>query len=449
MTRFLTLAALSSLALSSLAVTVNPVTSRSVISEEPPRSTGLDKILVIWSDTPDFRLEISDVSSGVKISRYSNLGGGYAEEVPFYWEGDMAVIEHARSDMGYIITQDDRNYCFWIVNYATRQFDVQSVDAVTPQDCNDTRISISGSGAAIKYYSIDGRPVTLSREINVDYLNLEWSEEEKNYVQVSRRKVFDFLEPEIMLNPPLYCNSAVTVSGDRFLTHWGATREAVSAVLPANGLSVETEAVQTNIPEFSDENPSNIVNNNSEGLGGSAPADITFTAYTTDAVIHNEWQISTDMEFNLVDYRFNQQVLDYTFDHDGTYYVRYVGSNSDGSCETAGEVYTVNIGASELRIPNAFSPNDDGINDVWKVAYRSLVSFKCEIFDRYGNRIISFTDPTSGWDGKRGGKKVSPGVYYYVIEAKGADGKKYKKAGDINIIGSKRNSNSSATNPVQ
>lgn len=39
-----------------------------------------------------------------------------------------------------------------------------------------------------------------------------------------------------------------------------------------------------------------------------------------------------------------------------------------------------------------------------------------------------------GWDGKYKGKLVKPGVYYYVIRAKGADGKIYKLSGDINII---------------
>ena len=78
------------------------------------------------------------------------------------------------------------------------------------------------------------------------------------------------------------------------------------------------------------------------------------------------------------------------------------------------------------------------------MAYRSLIEFRCSIFDRYGAEIISFDDPSQGWDGKRGGKVVKPGVYFYVIEAVGSDGKKYKKSGDINIIGSKRYGESSA-----
>lgn len=83
------------------------------------------------------------------------------------------------------------------------------------------------------------------------------------------------------------------------------------------------------------------------------------------------------------------------------------------------------------------------MNDTWKVGYRSLVEFKCWIFDRNGHQLFYFDRPELGWDGKHHGKTVSPGVYYYVIEAKGADGKKYKKGGDINILRYRKIGNSS------
>ena len=139
-----------------------------------------------------------------------------------------------------------------------------------------------------------------------------------------------------------------------------------------------------------------------------------------------------------IKYIFYDNDLSYTFNDEGTYYVNFFGSNEDGSCEVEGDQYSIGIGASDLRIPNAFSPNGDGVNDEWKVGYISLVEFKCWIFDKNGHQLHYFDNPASGWDGKYNGKIVSPGVYYYVIEAKGADGKKYKKGGDINIIGYKK-----------
>ena len=89
-----------------------------------------------------------------------------------------------------------------------------------------------------------------------------------------------------------------------------------------------------------------------------------------------------------------------------------------------------------LRCPNAFSPGaTPGINDEWKVVYKSIVSFECYIFNRWGEKMCEFHDPSQGWDGKYGGKVVPAGVYYYVIKAVGSDGRKYNLSGDINILG--------------
>jgi len=86
-------------------------------------------------------------------------------------------------------------------------------------------------------------------------------------------------------------------------------------------------------------------------------------------------------------------------------------------------------------LPNVFSPgNHDGVNDVWKVTYKSLAVFHCWIFNRWGNLVYEYTDPDGGWDGTYHGKLVDTGVYYFVITAEGTDGVKYKKRGDITIL---------------
>lgn len=417
-----------------------------VLSFIPEKSTGLNRVLVAYNAAELSAMNISGISGNVDVQRYSNMGGGYAEPVNVSYDGNTAIVTNPGGDMGYIITDSNSTEYIWIVNYANHVFQLTSVNGAGSQDCGNTVVDVTGSAPAINYYTIDGRPVELSREIKVDYLNLEWDETSESYIQNVQTKTLDHLPSTISLMPPLYCNSIVTVSGDRFLTQWGRGISVESPLIYANGIDAQTVAIQTNMPD-DDEQSSNIIKSDTQGMGGSAPVDVEFKAYTTDAVIHNEWQIASDQMFEYIDYRFNEQNLDYTFNDEGTYYVRYVGSNADGSCEVFGETYTIGVGASELRIPNAFTPNDDGVNDIWKVAYRSLVSFKCSIFDRYGNQLYSFDDPSGGWDGKYKGKTVKPGVYFYVIEAVGADGKKYKKGGDINIIQSKKYSNS-GTSPM-
>jgi gliding motility-associated-like protein len=126
--------------------------------------------------------------------------------------------------------------------------------------------------------------------------------------------------------------------------------------------------------------------------------------------------------------------------------VRFTAANGAGECEFQSDVYQVFIGESSLQCPNAFSPGtSEGVNDEWKVSYKSITEFDCHIFDRHGRQMAHLTHPSQSWDGKRGGKAVPTGVYFYVIKAVGTDGKKYNLSGDINVVGFSRTPSSSST----
>lgn len=197
-----------------------------------------------------------------------------------------------------------------------------------------------------------------------------------------------------------------------------------------------TSAIQA---ERSNDNESGA---NDGNLGGSAPCEITFTAVPTDVVVFREWQFSTMEDFGDILDRYNQDEFTHTFNEYGTTYVKYVAADASGECTYESDVYTISVGESKLECPNAFSPlNEDGVNDEWKVSYSSLISFECHIFNRWGTKLFSSTNPAEGWDGRYNGKLVKPGVYFYVIKATGADGHKYNLSGDINIVGSRLNPN--------
>ena len=145
--------------------------------------------------------------------------------------------------------------------------------------------------------------------------------------------------------------------------------------------------------------------------------------------------MATDPEFENIILQYNQDEVDYVFDEWGTYYMRYRVANADGSCEAFGTTYTINISESALDCPNFFSPGTtEGVNDIWMVSYKSIIEFHCWIFNRWGTLIYEFTDPGGGWDGRYRGRLVDPGVYYYVITAKGSDGVPHNKRGDITIL---------------
>ena len=413
-----------------------------VLERTPEASTGINTIYIVYNTEGCSLVYRGSDCMNATVQNYSNYGiSGATDVLDIDRTVSSLTIPDIKGDTGYIITEEGSlPYVCWIVDYSKHRFDISGIDLSPDNDCSYTILDavVSQSSNPIEYFTPNGgQKRELSREIQVDYTTQEYDSEAKDFVKIDAQKVYSNISNRITITPPVYYPTYYTITGDQFLEEWGEGIKIESNVFEPIAVDSRTEAVQE---ESSSDEASNIIHGSDNGLGGSAPSEITFYAYTTEGVIDNEWQMSREQDFENPEYRFKVRELSYTFDQEGTYYLRYVGSNFDGSCVTEGDVYTVTIGGSELVCPNAFSPNDDGVNDVWKVSYRSLIEFHCEIFNRNGQKIFGFDDPSQGWDGTWHGKKVKPGVYYYVIVATGADGQKYKKSGDINII--------NFTNPV-
>jgi gliding motility-associated-like protein len=120
------------------------------------------------------------------------------------------------------------------------------------------------------------------------------------------------------------------------------------------------------------------------------------------------------------------------------YFGYYFVESTDGNgCVSKDSVY-IEPGpcCEEVFVPNAFSPNGDGKNDVFKVATSAgieLIQF--DIYDRWGNRVWSTNDFRSGWDGIYRGADQSMNVFYYIFRYKClTDGEKYIKKGDILLL---------------
>lgn len=98
-----------------------------------------------------------------------------------------------------------------------------------------------------------------------------------------------------------------------------------------------------------------------------------------------------------------------------TYYT-LTATNNDACSNT--DIVFVRVLKTPL-IPNAFSPNGDGINDVWQVTYlNSYPGCVVEIFNRNGQRVFQSTGYSKPWDGTFNGKPLPVGTYYYIIDTK-------------------------------
>ncbi len=413
-------------------------TSDKVVTITPSSTTGLTAVYVI-PDASGVKITYNSTTSGAnhRWQRFDNRGGGYAEPIANSYNGNESSIEASADDCGYIVTpyEGAPQVCFWVVNYANHECVLTSIESSLEQDCGQQRLVLDGHAPRITYYSINGRGETLSRELQLRYSTLSLDEETRQWVRVEESDVLDYVTGDIICAGPL-CDTEFQLSGDRFQRQWGREQSVATGNVAPHSVDAATWAEQT--ARDSDNEIKNGDDGAGNSLGGSAPVEINFTAAVTDAAVYREWQFSTDAQFDFIDMRVNDLEVERTFEDYGTVYARFVCGNNDGTCEYVSQTYAINIGESRLECPNAFSPGaSEGVNDEWKVSYKSITRFECHIFNRWGVEVAKLTAPSQGWDGRYNGKLVPSGVYYYVITARGADGKDYKLSGDINIIGYK------------
>ncbi len=409
------------------------------VIDTPAVSSGLDAVYVFAELNGVSASYRSASSNYVRWYRFSNLGGGYAEEITgIRHEGNITVLPMIEPDMGYIIEDGNTRHYYWIVDYSAHSLDLESISVdKEDSDCSTVALSFKGNAAPIYYYTINGQRQELSRGLELRYSTLEYVADNDTYTFVDRDTEVEHITGSVRVAAPL-CNTDFTLSGDRFLKSWGIARSVTSGYYEAAAVEAHTTADQM-VRDNDNEQSSGDVSS----LGGSAPAEINFHAVATDAAIFREWQIASDPEFNFIEYRDNNFDMDYVFRNEGMFYVRFMASNAAGTCDWYSPSYEVSIGESDIKCPNAFSPGaSEGVNDEWKVSYKSIIDFECHIFNRWGVQVCHFSDPSQGWDGKYNGKLVPAGVYYYIIKAHGADGKEYNLKGDINIINYRLNNGS-------
>jgi gliding motility-associated-like protein len=95
-------------------------------------------------------------------------------------------------------------------------------------------------------------------------------------------------------------------------------------------------------------------------------------------------------------------------------------------------------GEVPVHVPNVFTPNGDGINEVWQIITNAdcWISWDVKIFNRWGNMIYSMTSPDQVWDGTVEGKDrlVSDGVYVCRIIARGTNARVFETTTDITVF---------------
>ncbi len=106
---------------------------------------------------------------------------------------------------------------------------------------------------------------------------------------------------------------------------------------------------------------------------------------------------------------------------------------SDSGCAATGTV-TIDVSCGEVFIPNVFSPNQTGYNNILYVRGQCIAQMDFCVFDRWGNKVFESQNPNQGWDGTFKGQPMSMATYMWFVKATLIDGTSIEKKGNVTLV---------------
>ena len=173
---------------------------------------------------------------------------------------------------------------------------------------------------------------------------------------------------------------------------------------------------------FVSETPNFTVDFSLSPSSGIAPLNVSFTNNSTNCVTYY-W------DFGNGDTSTVQHPSSLTYTTDSTYTVTLIACNAGGCCDTV--THTIIVETNSIcSFANVFTPNGDGMNDVFEVDCERIVEFNIVIFNRWGNKMFESNDINNSWDGEN----APDGTYFYIIKAIGLDDIVWDKQGSVSLI---------------
>ena len=345
------------------------------------------------------------------------------------WYRTDGTVEATNSEQispdegGYYIEQAGTKYSpFYVFKCPPKDISF----AITPS-CSGTSLSLTGSTKGFTYTRPDGSSGTYARTCTIEYNALVWKGEEWGDSLTTESKK---LARTINIDP-LYGPTDISICYDSEIREsleldsaCATNTLSENAVIAINFNLLSLATARENDPRGNNElnRPTKqdiITASTTEDYSGAL--EVAFYSNPTPSVhpIFYRWNIYKASE--LIAAR-NDRDIRYVFSEPGIYKV--VCNVNSAACTLDSAEMRVNISESYLRVPNVFTPDGNGMNDEFRVAYRSLREFHCWVYNRWGKLVFQWTDPDKGWDGTINGRPAAEGAYFYVIRALGTDAAK-------------------------
>jgi gliding motility-associated-like protein len=189
-------------------------------------------------------------------------------------------------------------------------------------------------------------------------------------------------------------------------------------------------------------------NNGCEGITSHSieifPTPVADFNYAPLKPIENTEVVFTDASFganiNVWQWFFNSQSMNsslqnpiYTYTEAGTYPITLIVRSDKGCMDTITKIIVIGEDYG-IYVPNAFTPNGDGLNDVFFAKGYGIVKFELNIFDRWGENIFTSNDIRDAWDGKYRGVLCKDDTYVWKINLTNVFGKSHELKGHVTLI---------------
>lgn len=344
--------------------------------------------------------------SGSTSSEISNLGDGcYRVNITF--------------------TSGVKTYTAWVFNNF-----IEAKAEISESDCNS--FTLKGTIDPLPTLTYVDLPTGQSKVLGKD-IQVKWLEGETVVNRVITSKVFD---------PPTKDTDFTLEVTDKFGCTAKAEVRYLSIVTKASFEYKKEDQGKYNDPEKPE-----------------APLTVTFTNTSENGDAGKyEWYFFKDLQKIKDEEKagtFKESIQDiiysdnpvYTYEETGQYKVKLVSKKVTEFTTCTDTFYMsgyIVLEKSFIEAPNVFTPDGNEVNDNFAVKFFSMKSLKISIFNRWGkilhtwenNNIAGFskTITESVWDGKVGGRLANPGVYYYVAEGIGRDGKRRTANGFFHLF---------------
>lgn len=313
---------------------------------------------------------------------------------------------------GYMMKAAQIRDVFWVFDYQQLRPQIAQLEAELT--CQQTTIKIQGEMPIIAYTRMNARRETYPRICMVTYMDAMWSDDEQMWVDSTAIEEVPWKNEMIVGASPVATDFLIT---DPLAERLGIQLDTLlTPVYQPVALKAHPLTITTTRGKMSE--PSNEVNrpySPDDVLNMSAPLEVLFKSNGLNAEYY-QWKIYKGSELLLTRSDAEHR---YTFMDKGNYRAVVLVSNAD--CQLDSVEFSISVSESMLVVPNVFTPNGDGANDEFRVAYRSIKEFECCVYNRWGHLVYRWNDPAKGWDGNINGRPASEGAYFYVIRALGTD----------------------------